>query len=207
MQSERASFFGYLKRTENSLRIISGSARGLTLSGFTGKDIRPTPDRVREAVFSMIISQLGGLSGLHVLDLFAGSGAMGLEALSRGAAESVFVDSGSQSWNLVQKNLECCKLQDRGRIIRRNVSQALPELASRRSQFELVFLDPPYANDLIEPTLKGLVEYDLLTKGALVIAESDRKDQQPGDIAGLEKLESRHYGRTRIELFMPMVER
>lgn len=192
---------------KKSLRIISGSARGLALAGFSGKDIRPTPDRVREAVFSMIVSRLVGFSGLRVLDLFAGSGAMGLEALSRGAEQAVFVDSGSQSWSLIEKNLERCRMQDRSHVMRRNVNQALSELARGKSRFDLVFLDPPYDKGLVERTLVELVRSDLLADEALVVAESDLKEPQPETVAGLEKLNSRHFGRSRIELFMPMVSR
>lgn len=185
------------------MRIISGSARGRKLGSFSGQGIRPTPDRVREAVFSMLFSRLGGCDGARVLDLFAGSGAMALEALSRGAVHATLVDQDRKAERLIRANLEHCGLADRARILRRPVDAALDEIRGG-NPFTLVFLDPPYSRNLVEPTLAALIAGRLLEKNAIVVAESDRRDQPCIPPEGLDRIEERLFGRTRIELFQPL---
>lgn len=182
------------------MRIIGGSARGRKLGSFSHCGIRPTPDRVREAVFSMLLSRHGTFSGVQVLDLFSGSGAMALEALSRGAEHATLVDQDPQAGQLIMENLKHCALLDRARLIRRTVDAALAGL-SGTACFDLIFLDPPYSRGLILPTLELLLKGRLLEKDGIVVAESDKKDQQCRPPEGLERTECRLFGRTRIEFY------
>ena len=181
------------------MRIISGSARGKQLSHLHGGDIRPTPDRVREALFSMLVSRFGSLDGLRVLDLFAGSGALALEALSRGAASAVLVDHGPQSARVIPANIRACAMQERATFIRSDVIKALPRLGG--SLFDLVFLDPPYGQGLVPPALTALAELGLLAPEGLICAETDRREELPGAIGPFVRIDRRHYGSTAVHLF------
>lgn len=182
------------------MRIISGSARGKRLATFSGGDIRPTPDRVREAIFSMLYSRLGGLEGSTVLDLFAGTGAMGLEALSRGARRAVLVDQGQQSARIIPANLKACALQERASHVRGDVQKTLPRLAAE-GPYDLIFLDPPYGRDLVPKVLTLISELKLLAAGGVVCAEADRQDAVPAVVGELVRMEQRCYGSTAIHLF------
>jgi len=181
------------------VRIISGSARGKQLSALRGSEIRPTPDRVREALFSMLTSRLGSLEGLRVLDLFAGSGALALEALSRGAASAVLVDRGEQAARVVPANIRACHMQDRSTFIRSEVLQALPRLGG--IPFDLVFLDPPYDRNLLSPVLTSLGRLDALARGGIICAETDTREEIPESIGPFVRIDRRQYGSTAIHLF------
>lgn len=182
------------------MRIVSGSARGKRLATFSGTAVRPTPDRVREALFSILYSRLGPLDGKVVLDLFAGSGALSLEALSRGARRAVLVDQGADAARLVPANLKTCDLQERGSFIRADVLQALPRMRGD-GPFDLIFLDPPYGQGLVPQVVAAIDDLDLLADGGLVCAESDCKDEVPDVVGGLQRIGMRHYGTTAIHLF------
>ena len=181
------------------MRIIAGSARGKKLAAFDGKQIRPTPDRVREALFSMMISRLGGLHGLKVLELFAGTGAQSLEAISRGASSAVLVDQSRYALGLMNDNVQRCGFSDQISIITDRLPQCLDKTVPY-APFDLVFLDPPYDSDLIIPILKRIESLNLLADGGIICAESQRKFilEHQGT---LQLLESRLYGSTAIHLF------
>lgn len=181
------------------MRIISGSARGKQLAPLTGADIRPTPDRVREAVFSMLVSRFGSFAGLHILDLFAGSGALSLEAVSRGAASAILVDLGSQASRVIPANISACRMQEQTTFIRSDVLTALPRLTG--NHFELIFLDPPYGQGLIPPVLAAVAEFGLLAPNGLIYAEADRRDTIPENISSFFRIDQRYYGSTAIHLF------
>jgi 16S rRNA (guanine966-N2)-methyltransferase len=188
------------------VRIISGSARGKKLAGFSGALIRPTSDRVREALFSILFSQLGSFEGKTVLDLFAGTGALGLEALSRGARSAVMVDQGAQAVRLITANAKNCNLQEKVTLIRGDVLKKLPELALK-GPFDLIFLDPPYGLGVVEATLKTIADLGLLAKGGLVCAEAGAKDLLPGSTDKLDCIARRRYGSTVIGLYsFPHIE-
>jgi 16S rRNA (guanine(966)-N(2))-methyltransferase RsmD len=182
------------------MRIIGGSARGRHLAPLRGSDIRPTPDRVREALFSILLSRCGSLAGLRVLDLFAGTGAMALEALSRGATSAVLVDEGAQSARLIPANLRLCGMEGRAAFLRTEVLAALPRLA-KDAPFDLVFLDPPYRRGLALPVLEALAGLHLLRPGGVVCAETDRREQLPESAGTLVLFDRRDYGSTSIHLF------
>jgi 16S rRNA (guanine966-N2)-methyltransferase len=175
------------------LRVIAGEFGGRTLTAPRGRDTRPTSDRVREALFSI----LEPVAGARVLDLFAGSGALGIEALSRGAAAAVFVDSSRAAVEAVRGNLVALGVDA---DVRRQ--PALGFLSAARAaarQYDLVFLDPPYRHaSALGPELSAALE-PVLAPGARVVAESDRRG--PLDLDGLNLLDERRYGDTLIRIF------
>jgi len=170
------------------MRIIAGSHRGHRIAAPTGRDTRPTSDRVRENAFNLI----GPVDGADVLDLFAGSGALGLEALSRGAATATFVESDREACRTISANLD--KLKLRGTVL---CQDALRALSRERRRYDLVLCDPPYDYDhaKLAPHLSGLLTDD----GLLVYETSGRAD--PPDLPGLEVRTSRKYGSARLTLY------
>jgi len=181
------------------MRIISGSARGRQLAPFAGKDIRPTPDRVREAVFSILTSRFGSFNQLKVLELFAGSGAQGLEAVSRGAATAILVDSGKVAARTIPDNIGRCRFESRVKFIPQDVFRALPQL-KQAGPFDLILLDPPYNKNLIPQTLEKIETLNLLTENGIICAESARNEEL-SDCGQLKLIESRAYGSSRIHLY------
>ncbi len=182
------------------MRIISGQARGKRLATFAGKDIRPTPDKVRGAIFSILFSRIGSLEGRHVLDLFAGSGAMAIEALSRGAASAILVDKGIEAARVIPANLAACGFAERARFLRTDVSGALMKLAGEKP-FDLVFLDPPYGKALVEETLGIISREGLLAAGGMICAETAKNDPVPPVVGQLVRVDRRDYGGTTVHLF------
>jgi len=181
------------------MRIISGSARGKKLAYFTGQQIRPTSDRVREALFSMLFTRLGNFAGLSILDLYAGSGALALEALSRGGGHATLIDSGRQAASLIERNAKACQLDDKIRLIRGKVLDSLPQVRNR-APFDLIFLDPPYGQDLLIPTLTALSDLNLLAEDGIVCVEASAKEIVPDRVGQLQCVAQRCYGATRIGL-------
>lgn len=184
------------------MRIISGSARGKRLTPFSGKDIRPTPDRVRGAIYNILFSQSGPMDGKKVLDLFAGSGAMGLEAASRGAEAVYLVDSSPQAATVEAANIKACNLEKRCHQMRGDVFATLPRLGVK-GPFDLIFLDPPYAKGLVEQALNAISSLNLLSPDGIICAESASTDDVPGVIGTLTRTDQRTYGSTTIHFFNP----
>jgi 16S rRNA (guanine(966)-N(2))-methyltransferase RsmD len=182
------------------VRIISGSAKGKRLSVLTGMDIRPTSDRVREAVFSILLSRFGTLDGCAVLDLFSGTGALSLEALSRGASRATLIDSGDQASRLIPRNISVCAFQQKTSFLRGDVLATLPRL-SGQGPFDLIFLDPPYGRGLVPVVIASVARQGLLAPEGLIIAETARKDPLPAIIETMTLLEIRCYGSIAIHLF------
>lgn len=181
------------------MRIISGSARGTRLANFDGDQIRPTGDRVREALFSMLVSRLGTFTGRRVLDLYAGSGALSLEALSRGACHATLIDQGSQSATLIQNNARACRLADKISLVRGQVLDKL-RLTQSSAPFDLIFLDPPYNKGLLTPTLEAITDLSLLAPNGIVCVEASSKESLPDQVGQLETITQRRYGATQIFL-------
>ena len=175
------------------LRVISGSARGLKLESLDGLSTRPTLDRVKEAIFSMLFDRTVGAA---VLDLFAGSGAMGIEALSRGADGCVFVDSAKDAAAVVTRNLTKAGFESKSDV---HVCGFDSFLETTDKKFDLVFLDPPYRSDYLKKSLSLLHERHLLSDGAVIAAEYDKSF--PPDIpAGFEVVRQRSYGRVSVNI-------
>jgi 16S rRNA (guanine966-N2)-methyltransferase len=178
------------------VRITGGRLSGRRVT-VPGGAVRPTADRVRESLFA----RLGDLAGKRVLDLFAGSGALGFEALSRGATSVVFVDHSPSVLATVRRNAEALGVADAVELRRGEASAVLGRLAGSAG-FDLAFLDPPYASDRLAAALHELAAAALLAEGAVVVAESDRR-HPPGAIEGLAAIDERRYGDTLITWFVP----
>ncbi len=187
------------------MRIISGSARGRKLTSPPGQglSIRPTSDRAREALFNIIGSHVEQAA---VLDLFAGTGAMGLEAFSRGARSVTFVDNNRLALELIRKNIETCfpSAASRLTIIQHDLRQGLPlKLLQKKllSPFDLVFLDPPYSQGLCQRILQDLDDHNLLAAGGLLVAEERAKEKLALRFATLELVDNRVYGEAAFWIF------
>ncbi len=178
------------------MRITGGRLAGRRLR-VPRADVRPTADRVRESLFA----RLGDLEGRRVLDLFAGSGALGFEALSRGAASVVFVDFSQKVIDTLRENAAALRVSDAVVLQRGEASAVLGRLTGT-PPFDLVFLDPPYAGAGLAAALRALAESPLLAPDALVVAESDRR-HPPAPIEGLAAIDERRYGDTLITWFVP----
>ncbi len=172
------------------MRIVAGKYRGRKLTAFAGFDVRPTPDRVKESLFQILSPRL---AGARVLDLFAGSGALGLEALSRGAADVLFNDESAESAKLLRKNLAL--LKEERTVWRLPFAECL---SRAEGAFDLIFCDPPYREDYCGEILTRVAERGLLVEGGLVVYESEREE---APAAGWRLFGSRSYGRTKIFLF------
>lgn len=183
------------------MRVIAGSARGRRLHPPAGSRVRPTADRVKEALFSALSSRFGSFEGLSVLDLFAGSGGLGIEALSRGVAETLFVDSHPESITLVRKNLTMTGLESAAALLLMDACKALKRVAADGRRFDIVLVDPPYADkELSERVLKLLAELDLLSQSSIIAFETDSRSElsTPDNI----RLVSRKvYGDTAVSFF------
>ncbi len=178
------------------MRIVAGSFGGRRLNVPKGLEIRPTSDRVREAIFN-IIGQ--AVVGARVLDLFAGTGALGLEALSRGALRAVFIDKSPDAVRLIQSNIKRCGVQDRVTVIPTSAAHAIRRLRLQGEDFDLVFLDPPYDQGLVQENLLSLA--DLAHSGTLVVAEHHHKELLPSGLQEWVKTQARKYGDTAVSFY------
>jgi 16S rRNA (guanine966-N2)-methyltransferase len=178
-------------------RIIAGSAGGRRLATPSGRSTRPTSDRAREGLFAAVVSALGSLAGAAVLDLFAGSGAVGLEALSRGASDVLLVESSAQAAQVIRQNIEAVGLPG-ATVVQDRVARVLGRGPGSGARRQLVFADPPYATgDLeISAMLATLAQQGWLAPSALVIVERDVRSPAPPWPPGYEEDRSRRYGET-----------
>jgi 16S rRNA (guanine966-N2)-methyltransferase len=181
------------------MRIVAGRLKGRTLATPGEAHLRPTSDKVRQAIFNIVehapFAAEFTLEGARVIDLFAGTGALGLEALSRGAKFCLFVEEAADSRAIIRENVETLGLTGASKIWRRDAARLGP--LDTLSAFDLAFLDPPYRKDLIAPTLEGLAAGGWLNPNALVMAEAAEDETMP-TVAGYEILDDRTYGDTRI---------
>lgn len=177
------------------MRVITGTAKGVRLKTPEGTQTRPTTERVKEAVFSIIQFEI---EGSRVLDLFAGTGQMGIEALSRGASQAVFIDGRREACQLVQENLKRAKLTDRAQVVQ---SDYMGYLERCRSSFDLIFLDPPYAEIFLENALKKISEIDILSDRGIIICERPAEKPLDFEIPGLQRGKDNRYGKTWITVF------
>ena len=177
------------------MRIIGGKYRSRVLAEFPGEDVRPTSDRVRESLFNILSLKI---YGARVLDLFSGSGALGIESLSRGAKEIVFNDYSKDSIAILKKNLTVLKIQE-GSEAKISRGDYLACLQVQIVPFDLIFIDPPYRFDYGKKALEVISERGLLTKDGIAVYERDRPFD--GEVAGLEKYDERKYGKTWLTFF------
>jgi 16S rRNA (guanine966-N2)-methyltransferase len=181
------------------MRITGGQAKSRVLASPKGLKIRPTTDQVREAIFNIIGQDL---SGLKVLDLFAGTGSLGLESLSRGALSALFIDSSQESVNLIKKNLAICGYKGSGAVLRRDLRRGIPlNHLLTKEIIDLVFLDPPYRDNIISFLLKELSTKEVVSSGSLAVAESSKSESPPVSVENFQMVNTRLYGITRISVY------
>ena len=180
------------------MRIIAGKAKGVRLSAPKGFEVRPTLDWVREALFSIIGPRIEGAA---FLDLFAGTGANGIEALSRGARLCVFVDNDRRALAAVERNLEAAHLEDLAEIHRLTLPEGLQGLSPPEQGYDFIFADPPYAIDSYESLLSGIADGSLLAPEGMVIIEHAARIVIKGDNTGLEEFRLAKYGDTALSFF------
>lgn len=177
------------------MRVITGSARGVQLKTPDGMRTRPTADRVKEAVFSIIQFEI---PSARVLDLFGGTGQLGIEALSRGAQLAVFVDADKNACSLIQENLRRTHFERSAEVV---CSDYLAFLNRCRNCFDIIFLDPPYAEVFLENALKRISEIDILQSGGIIITERPVGKELPWDLPGFSRSKDYKYGKTQITIY------
>ena len=177
------------------MRVITGKARGIQLKTPEGMLTRPTADRVKEALFSIINFDLPGAA---VLDLFGGTGQLGIEALSRGANSAVFVDQREDACKIIRENLRRTKLESQGKVVR---SDYLDYLRRSREKFDIILLDPPYAEVFLENALKCITEIDILKTGGIIVAERPVEKELPFEFEGYTRSKDYKYGKTLLTIY------
>ena len=177
------------------MRVISGKARGVNLKTPEGVLTRPTIDRVKEALFSIINFDI---PASNVLDLFGGTGQLGIEALSRGAKSAVFVDQREDACKLIKENLKRTKLDQDAKVVRMDY---LDYLKRCREKFDIIFLDPPYAEVFLENALKCITEIDILQSGGIIVAERPLGKDLPWDFEGYTRSKDYKYGKVLLTIY------
>ena len=180
------------------LRVIAGTAKGHKLKTIKGLTTRPTSDKVKGAVFNILAALI---PGANVLDIYAGTGSLGIEALSRGADSAVFVDKSSECFHTIKENLAHTKLESKATVIAGDVFVALNKFSKNNKKFDIIFLDPPYGKGLVEKTLKNIAENDIIMQEGIIVAEHDVEDEVPEEVGGLERYRRQKYGDTVISFY------
>ena len=177
------------------MRVITGKARGVNLKTPEGIQTRPTADRVKEALFSVINFDI---PGAVVLDLFGGTGQLGIEALSRGANRAVFVDESEKACLLIRENLRRTKLEQQSKVLR---SDYLAFLHSCIDKFDIVFLDPPYAEVFLENAIKRITEIDILQSDGIIVTERPLGKELPWEFEGFSRSKDYKYGKVLLTIY------
>ena len=175
------------------MRVISGTAKGTKLNSIDSILTRPTLDRVKESLFNIIQNNI---KDSIVLDLFSGSGALAIEALSREAKEAVLCDNSYEAIQIINKNLKETKLEEKAKVIREDYIHAMQILSKESKKFDIIFLDPPYKSDYIIKSIKEIIKLDLLKSDGIIVAETDDKDkiEKIRNIKEIEVYDERKYG-------------
>ena len=177
------------------MRVITGSARGCRLKELEGMETRPTTDRVKEGLFNIIQFDI---EGRKVLDLFAGTGQLGIECLSRGAASAVFVDRRTDAVKLIREHLKATRLSDKARVVS---GDSMEFLKSLRESFDLIFLDPPYEAGLLEPAIAHIAKFDILSPHGIIVAEHPVGMALPALAAPYRLHRTYRYGKIALSLY------
>ena len=177
------------------MRVITGSARGAKLKTLEGLATRPTSDRVKEAIFNIIQFDI---QGRRVLDLFGGSGQLAIEALSRGADYAVIVDQSADAVKVIKDNLKKTKFDQQASVFQMDY---LRYLSTAREKFDLIFLDPPYAEKSLENALQKISEIDIVSEGGIIICERPKDKAMPPEVGGLLCSRDYNYGKTAVNLY------
>lgn len=184
------------------MRVIGGTFKGRRLVAPAGRAIRPTADRIKESVFNILS---GNIRNRRVLDLFAGTGALGIEAISRGAAFALFVDQATSALEAIGHNIRNLGLDVQTRVIHGNILNGLNCLSSVPQAFDLVFLDPPYATHAVAPALANLVASGSLGPGACIVIEHSTREPIDPPVDTLSLVDRRRYGKTLVSFMKPML--
>ncbi|HPJ22145.1 MAG TPA: 16S rRNA (guanine(966)-N(2))-methyltransferase RsmD [Clostridia bacterium] len=180
-------------------RIIAGEAGGIRIQTLEGRNTRPTGDRAKEALFSM----LGDIYyGKAVLDLFAGSGSLGLEAVSRGASSVVFVDQNPRCAEIIRKNAAMCRFNEKVRILRADSAKALRVLSEEKRKFGCIFLDPPYDKNLVSSSIENILTGDIIENEGILVIEHSSLELPKTEGTGLEMYRNRNYGAINFSIFI-----
>ena len=182
------------------MRIISGTSKGRKLVTPKSLFLRPTSDRVKESIFNILREEIEGRT---VLDLFAGTGNLGIEALSRGAKKVIFVEKGRHALGLIQRNLGQIGLGERSEVLPVDVNRAIGILKQRGKTFDLIFMDPPYEKGMIEKTLMILTSHQIYHKASILIVEHHRRELLPPILHGWNLIRQRQMGETVISFLTP----
>lgn len=177
------------------MRVVAGRARGAVLKTPDGMKTRPTSDRVKEAMFSILHFDL---PGARVLDLFGGTGQLGIEALSRGATSCVFVDESDKACGLIRENLKRVKLSDSAKVVKSDYMQYLRTCTEK---FDIILLDPPYAEVFLENCLNLITEIDILQSNGIIVTERPLEKELPYDFDGFSRSKDYKYGKTVVALY------
>ena len=181
------------------MRITGGELNGRILVTVKGRNIRPTSSKVRQAVFNIIGNDI---SGFHIIDIFAGTGIMGIEALSRGGEWALFFDSSGSSFDLIKKNLEICGLADKGYIIKGDIGKgSIRHNKLKKGNVNLAFIDPPYGKDFIPGVLEDIVKSEIMADDSKIVTESTKYDRLPERVGDFCLVKTRHYGETKIDIY------
>ncbi len=180
------------------MRVIGGTAKGRRVKSFKGQSLRPTADRVKEALFNILPHDL---SGWKTLDLFAGTGNLTFEALSRGAAEACLVDVSREAGKMIRKNIEALGFSGSAKVLGIPVLRAIHVLAGRGDQFDLIFADPPYDKGWVERVLRSLAREELLQKDGILVVEHSTREEVKESYGSLVLHDQRRYGGTCISFF------
>lgn len=179
------------------MRVISGRARGLKLKAPEGLETRPTTDRIKESLFNIISPYL---QEINFLDLFSGSGAIGIEALSRGAERAFFVDSSKVCYNIIKENLASARLLEKSKIYNEDCLLAIEKIAKENILFDIIFMDPPYSKNIEYDILNKIKETKILNSNGIIICEQHINDKIPS-IAGLKNYRIKKYKTTKMLFF------
>jgi len=180
------------------VRVVSGVKKGLHLKAVPGTSTRPTTDKVKEAIFNIIGPYFDGGVGL---DLFGGSGGLGIEALSRGIDKMIFVDRDQKAIQTIKGNLETCRLLDQAEVYRNDAVRALKAIVKRDIKFDVIFLDPPYKQQKLTELIEEISKHQLLTSDGVVIAEHDSEVLLEKSIGNLELVRHEEYGIIGVSLY------
>lgn len=180
------------------MRVISGKARGLKLDSPKNNDVRPTTDRVKESLFNIINSYI---IDSEVLDLFAGTGSLGVECLSRGARSCVFVDLKKESLDIVKSNIKKARVEDKSIVLKDDFKNAINSLKIKNKTFDIIFMDPPYYENLFEDCLLSISKNNILKEDGIIVVEHDTKEILNENINDLEKFRYKKYGNTTLSFY------
>ncbi|MGM0472182.1 MAG: 16S rRNA (guanine(966)-N(2))-methyltransferase RsmD [Bacillota bacterium] len=180
-----------------NMRVIAGKAKGHNLKSVDDREVRPTIDRVKEALFNILGAEI---VGIDFLDLYAGFGNLGIEALSRGAESSTFIESEARQIEVIENNLDFTDLADEAEVIQGDVLTQLGRF--RPASFDIIVMDPPYQAGLAVPTIKRIMKYDLLKEAGIIVVEYSSRQDLEEEFADLDLIRQREYGDTALNIYM-----